>query len=845
MDRGARSRKLSLLAVALAFLLLLSFFSPYPAGVNFLGHHSPRAKPAAAIPSRGQLPAKSPTLALPNATQQSPSYDEQLGLSFTQSFTSLAYNVTATVQQDSLGFGPAYLLNGVSNKGYWYQVGISWDWPFVSGGYSPGFGFNFETFSYNGSSIFPANSGGLDNFSGPVNPGDLIGLSLSFSGTNVSMQAVDWNTSSSAGEKFSSFGATSFVGSPSGISNSRGFFTGLMTEEYHARPYNGTEKKVVYENSLSQISSAWMWVDEFNSNTSQVVFYDSTPQPVLYARDPFQLHYFFSNGSIIASSAKQFVTGTFATVGLTLSFAVAGQYFGSSGPVLTYVSNGTSRNAVLGQYPSTFSLDMGSQWSVSAMLSRSPSYERWFTLNSTKGLATSNATLRYVFYLQYLEILSFSVSGGGSNFSNPEVDYTSAGSRSSTILSQDPVGIWVDAGSRWNATNPLAGSSENNRWLRNETFGIVNDSGTATLRYVHQTKVLTAFSVVNGGNNYSSPYIASRFLNATYNATLTTSPRAMWLDSGAPWVVSYLLPGSNATERWEALTFTGTVSGAKISPEYYHQKWVHFEYSIVGGGGGYTPPLVNVSAFGFRSAIAPNSSYWVDYSTPYSYPSILPGSNASERWIEIASSTGIILSEQSTFARYQTQYFVSIGEENNASGGVVSPSTGWYNATTRVSLSALNYPGWKFFGWQGGGVSSYSGNESSTTIVVNAPLREEAKFYPGVTISSGSGGSVSLDSPFATGKIASGASKTVFVPPNSEIFLSASPASLFQMFNGWNGSIDSGRQADTFLVNQPISLGASFGFNYVLVMIVAAGSVMVASAVIGVMLARRKNSMNI
>ncbi len=42
-----------------------------------------------------------------------PSYDEQLFMGFEQNFTSsLSYNVTVRAQNDSFGFGPAYLLNG-------------------------------------------------------------------------------------------------------------------------------------------------------------------------------------------------------------------------------------------------------------------------------------------------------------------------------------------------------------------------------------------------------------------------------------------------------------------------------------------------------------------------------------------------------------------------------------------------------------------------------------------------------------------------------------------------------------------------------------------------------------
>jgi hypothetical protein len=44
-------------------------------------------------------------------------YDEQLGTTFTQDFTSMLYYVTAVAQTDpASGTGPAYLLNGLSRK---------------------------------------------------------------------------------------------------------------------------------------------------------------------------------------------------------------------------------------------------------------------------------------------------------------------------------------------------------------------------------------------------------------------------------------------------------------------------------------------------------------------------------------------------------------------------------------------------------------------------------------------------------------------------------------------------------------------------------------------------------
>jgi hypothetical protein len=166
-------------------------------------------------------------LGLSSISSDPPNYDEQLGLSFTQDFPALAYNVTAVAQTDSNGYGPAYLLNGLTDMGYWYQVGLSWNWPYSSGSsYNSGFNFFYEVWNSSGNSIFPSNGGGgLSSFSGPVNQGDTVLLNLSFTATGqVEMLASDQNTGAQAYETYSAQGATYFAGTPSAAVNAQGFF---------------------------------------------------------------------------------------------------------------------------------------------------------------------------------------------------------------------------------------------------------------------------------------------------------------------------------------------------------------------------------------------------------------------------------------------------------------------------------------------------------------------------------------------------------------------------------------------------------------------------------------------
>jgi hypothetical protein len=191
-------------------------------------------------------------------------YDEQLGLTLVQSFTAITYYVIAVAQHDTIHdqYGPAYLVNGLTNVGYWYQTGLAYYWP-SAGGYASGFRFAYEVYAPNGTSIFPSGGGGgLSSFNGTVNAADLIIISLYFSSQNVTMSASDYNTGAYASQTYSAENAAYFEGLPNG-EPVNGVFSGLMTEWYHSEYYAGNEAQVTYYGS-APISSAGMWMDELD-----------------------------------------------------------------------------------------------------------------------------------------------------------------------------------------------------------------------------------------------------------------------------------------------------------------------------------------------------------------------------------------------------------------------------------------------------------------------------------------------------------------------------------------------------------------------------------------------------
>ena len=239
-------------------------------------------------------------------TGSSNPFDEQVGITFTQDFSALAFNVTVESFTDPNGVGPAFLLNGLTNLGYWYQVGVSYDWPLYNGGYNSGFNMNYEVFDPYNNSIDPAVGGGLQNFDALIFSNDTVLLGLTFSSGNVLMTARDWQTGASALQSYPAYG-NRFIGLQSKLANKSGYFTGLMTEHYHSYPYRGTGQPVVYTDTGTHLSSAWMWMDEWNTNTRETVFRSNTTLPVQLSTST--AYYFSSNGTAEVATAYGLITG--------------------------------------------------------------------------------------------------------------------------------------------------------------------------------------------------------------------------------------------------------------------------------------------------------------------------------------------------------------------------------------------------------------------------------------------------------------------------------------------------------------------------------------------------------
>jgi hypothetical protein len=236
--------------------------------------------------------------------------DEQLFLVLGESFSSLTYNVTAVRQTDpGTGFGPGYLLNGLTESGYWYQVGLGYDWC-CSNANS---GFRFLEDIGTSQQVLPITESTLP---GPVNEGDSVELSLSFNNANqVVMYLYDWNTGTSETTYFPAYGADSFVGCASVTSppcNGQ-YFSGPMTELYRSGTTT-SESRVVFTDKSLPKTSASMCVDEYVSDGTsqgQSAFFGCAGNSELsYSGHPAQLYGLSYGGAQEQSDAYEFVTGS-------------------------------------------------------------------------------------------------------------------------------------------------------------------------------------------------------------------------------------------------------------------------------------------------------------------------------------------------------------------------------------------------------------------------------------------------------------------------------------------------------------------------------------------------------
>jgi hypothetical protein len=542
-------------------------------------------------------------------------YDQQLGMTFCEDFSSLAYNVTAVDQTDPYGYGPAYLLNGLSNEGYWYQVGISYNWPYSGiNGYSQGFAFNFQVFAPNQTAVYPRNGGGgLQPFFGEVNPGDTILLTLSFYGDNVIMYAQDWNTDAYSLQIFSAQGAYYFVGSPYAPSNNNGFFTGLMTEWYHAEPYYQAHSKVTYSNYDFELAAAWMWIDEYDPyNYSWTGAYMSTTAgPTIFTQTPKQIHTFTFAGLTQTCNAYEFNTGTIIPTQTTITLIPdnrAALLSASNQFTLWYTLNGRQHTTYAKDGAKTLTSDSNTSIILSPTSNGSSSNEQWvLNSNGTTVAVPSGSTTILVYYNILLQQVSYTTSDLTTPINLPITYYsapeTASSQRTQTrkdqlIPASTYLPIMPTRGSQVTLSESIKINSKEQYKTTTNTTWTIDIANQIPTQIIYQHQYLLSF----GGAQLNWQWINSETttqikIPAISNRTEGTGQRlaSYTIDQTAPIII-------------QPTTETVTIpvymnSPHEITINYAKQLQVTLDNSVANNLAYITPPTIN------------QDPYWYDQGT--------------------------------------------------------------------------------------------------------------------------------------------------------------------------------------------------------------------------------------
>ena len=479
-------------------------------------------------------------------------------------------------------------------------------------------------------------------------------------------------------------------------------------------------------------------------------------------------------------------------------YSLIGSSTAPSAPALNFTAFGSSSKFPLIGSASSVWLDSGSSWSVPAALVGSTSTERWDSAVST-GAANPGVTVSLVYYHQFLVNFGYSVIGTGNAYTVPSVSYTAFGVPASALQT------WVDAGSSYTYTNPLQGSTAVERWFTPTPTGVITYSGTIVAYYYHQYSFQLSFGV-QGGGVYNNPRMNYTTLGNTGLAQVNATQATFWVDSATKWNVSPLLPSSTEGERWITQQTTSGTAVAPLQTQflYYHQYLGTLHYSIKGTGGSPPVPRVNYTTFG-TSLLAPLPTtpgpFWMDSASAWYVPLILPGGHG-ERWLSNVTTVLVAAVPFQADVQYAHQFFVQVGV-GIAAGGSVANTPQWRDQGSSEILNATSSHLWSFAYWQGATPFSYNGTTLLENLQVTGPANETAIFFPGLTISTDSGGSVAYQYGTIKGTVPAGSNATVYLPPSKNITLTAMPNTVEIMFQGWSGGLSNQQLPSSLSLSSP------------------------------------------
>jgi len=307
----------------------------------------------------------------------------------------------------------------------------------------------------------------------------------------------------------------------------------------------------------------------------------------------------------------------------------------------------------------------------------------------------------------------------------------------------------------------------------------VPDRTTVQVAYATQYYLSIKASPSEGGS--VSP--GSGWHNEGETITISATPNPGYRFGG--WQGSY-----SGSENPKTIKISGPITETAI---FVEQGKVTFTASGLGSDASGT--VLVVDGVGYKHSDLPVSFTW-DVGSKHTFEWKSPiGAGSGKRYVW-TSTSGLSSARSGTItvpsgggsvsASYKKQYYLTM-QASPSEGGSVSPSSGWHDAGSKVTISASPSSGYRFDRWVGSGSGSYTGASSSARITMNAPITETAYFVKTGTVT------------FSASGLSSDASGTVLVVDGTSYTYSDLPVSFT-----W----DAGTK-HTFEWKSPVSAGTS------------------------------------
>ena len=265
---------------------------------------------------------------------------------------------------------------------------------------------------------------------------------------------------------------------------------------------------------------------------------------------------------------------------VTFAYSVTGGGQAKSGPVAQYDQFGTTKSTATG---APVWADVGSGFSLTNPLPGSTFSERWDSTSASNSILAAG-TISVTYYFQFPVAVSYSIVGGGTP-TLPSASGTEFGSPFTTQLASQNSTVWFDSGTNWNLTNPLVGSTSQERWQSPDTVsGSMANAWSISVLYLHQYALKLSSSIIGGGNP-APPSFSARQFGQPFAVTFAV-PIKDFFDAGSSWTVPVQLGAGTSNERWITLQpVSGVVAGSStIQMTYNHQFYMNETFGPASGG---------------------------------------------------------------------------------------------------------------------------------------------------------------------------------------------------------------------------------------------------------------------